>query len=286
MNDANTSLGQLGLALLKNSDDDMSKLILYKTKEQILSTLLLTKSSQVYWKPPYLQYHDDSNIFWSLLFGCDDDSNEFFAKLEEACTIDRALTHTVKLDANETAEKEAEKESEVQNKVSDTDEQKSKNNDEVDGAISLPKAKAKSDVVYRVAKIGHQLPKMNPVADEDSDSTSYPSDTEKIPSMLPIKSLYNITEKPAPIGPTQIPPKPANISVALQPSFWSQPSSSSSSTLDLNTFAAENRIQHTEVRMNLSKLDSKLDRVLDNIERTYYLTYDIRFNNNLYRILI
>ena len=251
----------------------MSKLILYKTKEQILSTLLLTKSSQVYWKPPYLQYHDDSNTFWSLLFGCDDDSIEFFAKLEEACTIDRGL---LKPDANETTEKERERELDVQNKVSDTDELKSKSNDKVDGAISLPKARAKSDVVYRVAKIGHQLPRMKPVADEDSDSTSYPSDTEKIPNMLPIKSLYNIPEKPGPIAPTQIPPKPANISVALQPSFWSQPSSStSSSTFDLNTFAAENRIQHTEVRMNISKLDSKLDRVLDNIERTYYLSHDI-----------
>lgn len=249
----------------------MSKLILYKTKEQILSTLLLTKSSQVYWKPPYLQYHDDSNIFWSLLFGCDDDSNQFFAKLEEACTIDRGL---LKPDTNETTEKEGEKELDAQNKVSDTDELKNKNNDKVDGASSVPKAKAKSDVVYRVAKIGHQLPKMKSVADEDSDSTSYPSDTEKIPSILPIKSLYNISEKPGPIAPTQIPPKPANISVALQPSFWSQPSSSSS-TFDLNTFAAENRIQHTEVRMNISKLDSKLDRVLDNIERTYYLSYDI-----------
>lgn len=270
VDDANTSLGQLGLALLKNSADDMSKLILYKTKEQILSTLLLTRSSQVYWKPPYLQYHDDSNIFWSLLFGCDDDSNEFFAKLEEACTIDRGL---LKPHANETTEKEREKELDAQNKVSDTDELKSKNNDKVDGAISLPKVNAKSDVVYRVAKIGHQLPRMKPVADEDSDSTSYPSDTEKIPSMLPIKSLYNISEKPAPKAPTQIPPKSANISVALQPSFWSQPSSSS--TFDLNTFAAENRIQHTEVRMNISKLDSKVDRILDNIERTYNLSHDI-----------
>lgn len=242
------------MALLKNSDEDASKLILYKTKEQILSTLLLSKSSKVYWKPPYLQYHDDLNGFWSLLFRSDSDSNAFFAKLEEVCIIDRA--YLVKSGTNDRKEK-------VEPTVEST-ELRNHNVDETDITITST-AKAKSDVVYRVAKIGHQLPKIIPVADDDSDSTLL-SDTEKIPSNQPIQSIYNIPEKPTAMATTQIPPKPANISVALQPSFWP-----ASSPFDLNSFAVENRIQHTEVRMHLAKLDSKVDRVLDNIERKYCL---------------
>lgn len=244
--------------MLKNSTDDTSKLILYKTKEQILSTLLLTKSSQdvvtVYWKPPYLQFHDDSNGFWSLLFGSDADSNEFFAKLEEACTIDRAIM--AKPDG--IISKENDNIEKISSKPTETSKLSNDKVDEPD-TISNPTVKAKSDVVYRVAKIGHQLPRIKPVADDDSDSTS---DTGRLMNTPLIKSVYNIPEKPATF---QIPPKPANISVALQPSIWP------SSTFDLNSFAAENRMQHTEVRMNLSKLDSKMDRVLDNIERKYCL---------------
>lgn len=253
VNDVNTSLGQLGFALLKNLTENTSKLILYKTKEQILSTLLLSKSSKVYWRPPYLQYHDDVNEFWSLLFGSDTDSNEFL------CCIDRD---------NIEKEKKIEATSSKLSEIVETPK------DKVDGTdIIIPaSAKAKSDVVYRVAKIGHQLPKINPVADDDSDST-LPSDTEKSSIMQSIKSINNIPgnlqEKPIDIVSTQIPPKSANISVAVQPSFLS------SSTFDLNSLATENRIQHTEVRMNLSKLDTKLDRILDNIERKYLIEYEI-----------
>ncbi|XP_031626354.1 uncharacterized protein LOC116342761 [Contarinia nasturtii] len=245
ISDINTSIGHLGLALLQNPFENTSKLILYKTKEQILSTFLLKRSTKVYWKPPYLQYHDDMNGFWSLLFTHDADCTDFFAKLEEVCDIDRA--NAIKFEASDRINMvELEKIEEVSSKSN------AEKPDEVDSTNS-PILKTKDDVVHRVARIGHQLPKIKPVtADDDSDSTQ-PSDTEKVPN---IKPAYNIAERTG-----QLPPKPANISVALQPSFWP------SSTFDLNSFATENRIQNTEVRMNLSKLDSKMDRMLDNIER-------------------
>lgn len=251
MNDSNTSVGQLGLALLQNPIENASKLILYKTKDQILSTFLLGPTAKVFWKPPYLQYHDDLNGFWSLFFTHDSDCTDFFAKLEQVCEIDRA--DTVKSKYVEPQKTEIEKMEVVSSKMS------TGKSDEVDSTNS-PTPKTKSDVVHRVAKIGHQLPKIKPVtADDDSDST-LPSDTER----LPAKSVYHMPER---VATSHLPPKPANFSVALQPSFWP-----SSSTFDLNSFATENRMQNTEVRMNLTKLDSKIDRVLDNIERKLFIS--------------
>lgn len=268
MTNTNTTepLGQVGLALLRNSAEDTSKLIIYKTKEKILSTLMLTKSLKVYWKPPYLQYHDDLKGFWSLVFTSDSDCNDFFEKLEEVCSIDRAcISKPARNEVKEVNKEEKEMTEQASTKFDDTKKSKKDNSDETDSSGSST-VKTKSDVVYRVAKIGHQLPKIKPVADDDSDST-LPSDTERVPSGQAIKSTNNYPEKSTAMSANQLPPKPANFSVALQPSFWP------SSTFDLNTFSAENRMQNTEVRMNLSKLDSKIDKVLDNIERTYGFSY-------------
>lgn len=201
----------------------------------------MTKLSTVYWKPPYLQYHDASKEVWSLLFASNNDSADFLAKLKDVCLIDRA-------NATETEENN-EKPVEFANAIKLL-EPAEERKDKIDGGESV---KVKSDIVYRVAKIGHQLPKLKPPADDDSDST-LPSDTEKIPNVQPVKVKT--------VASMHIPPKPANISVALQPAMWSN-------TFDLNSFASENRIQNTEVRMNLSKIDSKIDRVLDSVERKY-----------------
>lgn len=246
MNGVNTAHGQLGFALLKNPSEDSSRLILYKTKEQILSTVELTKLSTVYWKPPYLQYHDATKEVWSLLFASNNDSADFLAKLKDVCSIDKSN----ETETEESNNKPVESASATTKLPEPTlDERK----DKVDSGEAV---KVKSDIVYRVAKIGHQLPKLKPPADDDSDST-LPSDTERVPNVQPAKVNYDKS-----VASMHIPPKPANISVALQPSMWS-------STFDLNSFASENRIQHTEVRMNLSKIDSKIDRVIDNVERKY-----------------
>lgn len=289
-NDTNKSFGQLGMALLKNPADNAHKLILYRTKEQILSTLQLAESVKVYWKPPYLQYHDDVNGFWSLLFASDNDSNAFFGKLEEVCIVDRTNSTKTESKAFDT-EKDASKPVEPV-KSTKTVEQKSPektSSDDIDGSIPTSKAA----VVHRVAKIGHQLPNFKPPFDDDSDSSTLHSDSEKFPfksstisSIIPDKigtiGSSHITPShitPSHITPSYIPPKPANISLALQPSIWSP-------GYDFNAFASENRIQNAEVRMNLTKLDSKLDRVLDNIERKLFLTCKILFLNQEKKFLL
>lgn len=212
--------------------------------------------------------------FWSMNFSNNADSEEFLAKLKPLCSLQREVITEPEEDLTKGKEPEKDNETEKVSKAipPKPSEEKEPANDKVDGTETTDKSatKAKSDVVYRVAKIGHQLPKIRPAADDDSDST-IPSDVERVPSVQPLKFVHNkIPDKLTALVPSHLPPKPANISVAFQPPFW-QSSSSSSSTFDLNAFAAENRIQNTEVRMNISKLDSKLDRVLDNIERKYSL---------------
>lgn len=244
----NTSQGQLGLALLKNLIDDSTKLILYKTKDNVLSTLPLTKATTIYWKPPYLQYRDGQNNFWSILFTSDSDSMALRSALADVCTIDSS-----DVTKNETMSNKAINDNSVISIVTPTEEIETDKNDEI--------IKPKCDVVYRVAKIGHQLPRLKPATGTDDDNDSIlSSDTDRIQSTNPIKATHNIPEK---ILSLHLPPKPTNIS--LSSPIWS-----SYSNLDSISFAAENRIQNSEIRMNLSKLDTKLDRVLDNVDRMYF----------------
>lgn len=256
--DANTSLGQLGLALLKNPTDGGAKLILYKTKDHILSSLQLTKATTVYWKPPYLQYHDSQQGFWSLFFTSDGDSTEFFAELGEVCTIDRTDASTAS-DINATENSSAAESTNTLTETSKSDSDK----------IESDALKSKSQVVHRVSKIGHQLPIMKPINADDDNDSALVSDTERAQNSQPsTKSVHSVSSDRCVYPRFQIPPKPTNISLALQPSsIWPSFASPSASSFDLNAFASENRIQNTEVRMNLTKLDSKLDRVLDNVER-------------------
>lgn len=253
-------MGQLGLALLKNPTEGGAKLILYQTKDHILSSLQLTKATKVYWKPPYLQYHDSQQGFWSLFFTNDKDSNEFFDELGEVCTIDRA-------DTAKTSDTSGTINVAVAESINTSADSIKSDIEKID---SVDASKTKSDVVYRVAKIGHQLPKMKTTAMDDDDAalTSL-TDAERIQNLQASTKLTQAISVDRIIyPPIQKPPKPTNISVALQPSpIWPSLSTPSTSTFDLNSFASENRIQNTEVRMNLSKLDSKLDRVLDNVER-------------------
>lgn len=226
-----------------------------------MSSLQLTKTTKVYWKPPYLQYHDTQQEFWSLFFTSDNDATEFFSELGEVCIIDRANAATP-IDINATTHTAA-----MESTNTSTDSIKS----DAEKIDSIDASKVKPDVVYRVAKIGHQLPKMKATAKGDENNSTLATDTERIQNIQSSKISAQVISGDRNIYPPfQIPSKPTNISVALQPTpIWPSLSTPTTSTFDLNAFASENRIQNTEVRMNLSKLDSKLDRVLDNVERKY-----------------
>ncbi|KAH8270940.1 hypothetical protein KR044_002066, partial [Drosophila immigrans] len=79
-------VGRVGVALSRNGVG-AAKVVVYKSRSQLLSTLLLTKSttsamprdgaSQVILRANYMQFYDDDQRFWSLRFEASADEAEF-----------------------------------------------------------------------------------------------------------------------------------------------------------------------------------------------------------------
>lgn len=238
----------MGFALLQQSNDPTAaKIILYRTKSQILSTALLPLLPQksLTYKQDYLQYTDDATTFWSLHFASSDEANVFLQELEKRCALTRE-------NATEIAAEAIKIETELSEAAAETD---------TDTASSRAgdDASKKSNIVMRMAKVGQALPMLNAASAQsnanDLNSSMSSNGTDDHHSSLVLSS--------APALPLS---KPANISVAVQPmpNYWQ--SSSSIASTNLSNFVTENRVQNAEVRMNMSKLESKLDRVLDKIE--------------------
>ncbi|EDW06534.1 uncharacterized protein LOC6585246 [Drosophila mojavensis] len=84
------NVGRVGVALSRNGAG-AAKLVVYKSRTQLLSTLLLTKSTQsssprigsanVILRESYMQFYDDEQHFWSLRFEVAKDEEEFTAAL-------------------------------------------------------------------------------------------------------------------------------------------------------------------------------------------------------------
>ncbi|KAL7745756.1 hypothetical protein ACLKA6_009957 [Drosophila palustris] len=80
------NVGRVGVALSRNGAG-AAKLVIYKTRNHLLSTLLLTKSitssipkdgtSNVILRESYMQFYDDEQRFWSLRFEFAADEEEF-----------------------------------------------------------------------------------------------------------------------------------------------------------------------------------------------------------------
>lgn len=226
-----------------------TKLILYRTKSQILSTALLSSNKSLTYKQDYLQYTDDANVFWSLNFTSSDEAEVFLQELEKKCAVSRAS-------ANEIAAAAIKVEAELSEAAIETDTNAEKLETTTD-------ASKKSSVVQRMAKVGqalHMLSATNQSNANDTDSSisSNGGGGDNGHSSLILSSV-----------PSHSQSKPTNISVAVQPvpNYWQSSSVTANyTTTNLNSFITENRVQNAEVRMNLGKLETKLERVLDNIE--------------------
>lgn len=234
IDDNNVQQGLLGIALLTHSQIHSSKLILYKQKNQLLSTLVLKESSQVFWKSPFIQYYDDLGVFWSLS-SKEEDFDELCENLTGKCEIVRTSCDEQSQTKSEVQGENSEEKASIQ--MSSTEAEEGDNSNSNDS-----ETRHKSDVMSRVAKVGLRMPMANPVGGKDSiDSQTLKTAPKKI-------ETENVKES------NQMPNNPMQSN--------SVPSDSS----EFIALTAEYRLQNTELRINLSKLDSKLDRVIDNIE--------------------
>jgi hypothetical protein len=270
INNQNTVIGKLGFAILISDKSQLLKIILYKSKIDLLSSLVLRSSNKIYVKGNFIQYLDAHSNFWSVLFENPNDRDEALRLLEERCTIEREpVDLTASAEAPAAA---ATAPVEGEDKDNENESQENAKNDEstCDKAVETdPEDKSnnkhmKANILARMAKMGKRLVPSGSGSNKGSD-VSDSSETESSPKHQPRKST-------APSSPTlqvaKLQPAPQAHSIAQTVEFKHHHGNShglisaASSDTSLNLMM----MQNTEIRFNLSKLDSKLDRLCDKLE--------------------
>lgn len=266
INDQNTIIGRLGFAILI-SDKSNLKMILYKSKIDLLSSVLLRESNKIYVKGNFIQYLDSSNNFWSILFENESDRDEAIRLLEERCTIERnEIDSSIK--ANDGNGSINEMESENQ------DEKAAKNDEDAtcaDKSVETdPEEKQnkqlKTNILARMAKMGKRLVPSGSNKNSASDESASENSPENSPKRQPMimRKPNNSTATSSPILQiAKLHPSPhIPHTVEFRQNNNSNNISAASSDSSLNLMM----MQNTEIRFNLSKLDSKLDKLCDKIE--------------------
>ncbi|XP_058118993.1 uncharacterized protein LOC131287456 [Anopheles ziemanni] len=232
----NVFLGKVGLALLKSSSGH--RLLLYRTKTEVLGAVSFTPEVKLFLKQDYLQFRtDESGDFWSVLFESEADRQAMLTVLESWTVIEREPLI-------EEPMSEAEKDPEP--------------------------TSTRSNLVARMARMGGQampLPERAakappiPTAGPGSDSSDTSDSKIETISTRPIRRQNML----AAVGMQMV---PLTGMVASGGNTHNTPGQGTSSVADVNfnLIMSETRMQNTEMRMNMTKLESKLDRVLDRID--------------------
>ncbi|XP_065082903.1 uncharacterized protein LOC135705223 [Ochlerotatus camptorhynchus] len=242
VNNTNTTQGKLGLALLNSGSE--FRILIYRTKTDAVATLNLASSSKLFLKNEYLQFRSDDESFWSVLFENPAERDRLLRTIKDVCTIEKEQQHRVPpVPASRTIPIVEEPDSDIE--------------------------QSKASLISRMARVGQSiLPQDKPLSTtEVSDSSDTDARFETIPrSNIPphrrAASGGSGKIQPVSMG-MQMVPSAAN---ALTTAIAGQNMLHTATDVNFNLFMTENRMQGTEVRMNLSKLESKLDRVLDKID--------------------
>lgn len=289
INNQNTVIGKLGFAiLLANCDKNQSlKIILYKSKIDLLSSLVLRPSNKIYVKGNFIQYLDSHSNFWSVLFENPNDRDEVIRLLEERCAIERDEME-VSINVPSASASLITSVTAAANDVDDEEQQNQKHDVKVDENESLethaktdedstcdkavetdPEEKQskqmKANILSRMAKMGKRLVPSSSSNKASGSDMSDSSETESSPKRQPPRKP-NISSPMLQIAKLQ--PAPQAHSIAQTVEFKNQHHgnsiiSAASSDTSLNNLMM---MQNTEIRFNLSKLDSKLDKLCDKLE--------------------
>lgn len=274
INKENVLIGHLGFAILV-SDKRSLKMILYKSKIDLLSSIVLKESDKIYVKGKFIQYMDSSSNFWSVLFDNENDRDEIIRLLEERCTIERdEMESSIKANGSSASNQNNEMESENQ------DENNAKNDEDatcVDKSVETdPEEKQskqmKANILSRMAKMGKRLVPSSGSnkASASEESASENNSPENSPKRQPIVRKPNnsstATSSPilqiAKLQPSPHIPHTIEFRHNNNSNNNSNIISAASSDSSLNLMM----MQNTEIRFNLSKLDNKLDKLCDKIE--------------------
>ncbi|XP_055540714.1 uncharacterized protein LOC129727182 [Wyeomyia smithii] len=233
----NVSQGKLGLALL-NSEDGY-KVLLYRTKTDVLATVNISTSTKMFLKSNYLQFHSDDECFWSVSFDQPTEREHLLSIIVKVCVVEKQKDDVAMcrpIPASRTTIPV------VEEPDSDSTDQK------------------KINLISRIAKVGQPiLLQEKQCRTEISDSSDTDVRIETIPRHRRTGSGSRI--HPVSIGMQMLPS-----SNALSTAIAGQNLLQTTADCNFNMLMTENRMQSSELRMNLSKIESKLERVLDKID--------------------
>lgn len=262
INNANTVIGKLGFAILI-SDKSELKMILYKSKIDLLSTLIVRESNKIFQKGNFIQYLDAHQNFWSVLFENDNDRDEALRLLEERCTIQKDEMEK-SINASEVDVKVADSEkSENAEASTKTSEQQGDVETSDKACETDPEEKQtkqlKANILSRMARMGKKI--VLPNKSSHSEMSGDSSDPESSP-----KRKANTVNNSPVLQVAKLHHGPTAHSTAQTVEFVKHSHgniiSAASSDSSLNLMM----MQNTEIRFNLSKLDSKLDKLCDKLE--------------------
>lgn len=278
--------GKCGLALIGNDKVHIYQLLLYKHKNDIISSSKLSNQFQfIVQKDNYATFSDDQSQKWTVHFNCDQDLHNFAEAFESRGA--KVVKATDKTD------------SKINLKTSDTDSPK---HDSDPNPSDTSENNVKANILSRMAKMGQKLLPNNSI----SDGTDSDTDKDKAPYSKPrkpkrivpsVSGLPEIAVKPsivAPINTTvSVPLRPqtinpqipsAQIVTMVQQPYLQERNplhvvsvdgvtspvmyGNTPSMLDhLQMHFAENRTQNSEVRMNLLRLTTKMEEMLDKVTK-------------------
>lgn len=257
INNQNTVIGKLGFAILISEKSEL-KMILYKSKIDLLSTLIVREPNKIYQKGNFIQYLDAHQNFWSVLFESENDRDEALRLLEERCTIQRDEMEK-SINVSETKESESEKAENAERTAKGTegDVETSDKACETDPEERQTK-QLKANILSRMARMGKKIVLPN------KTSTSEVSDSSD-PESSPKRKANTVNSSPV-LQVAKLHHGPTAHSTAQTVEFVKHSHgniiSAASSDSSLNLMM----MQNTEIRFNLSKLDSKLDKLSDKLE--------------------
>ena len=254
-------------------------MILYKSKIDLLSTLILRESNKIFQKGNFIQYLDAHQNFWSVLFESESDREEAVRLLEERCTIQKDEMET-SINSNEVkavaVEKEKSENLESQENANvEGDSGTSDKACETDPETKQTK-QMKANILSRMARMGKKIVLPN------KTSTSEMSGDSSDPESSPKRKANTVHGSPVSLQVAKLHHGPIAHSTAQTVDFVKHSHgnivSAASSDSSLNLMM----MQNTEIRFNLSKLDSKLDKLCDKLEvlSTNSLSLSNDKNNN------
>lgn len=247
--------GKVGLALIQNADSTYN-IIMYKTKEHILTTLKLKPGEDLLYKQTkFWQFYDEQATYWSFSFDSTKDENDF---------MDYLNIKSITFQENRERDKSLENHFDLQKFKSKAQSLETEQDFFIKTSTGATK-ESKNSLINRMAKMGKPLPTLLTSNQQTTTEFSDSSDTEviKTPMISSQKpAIAPRSNKFSNIKTNQLVPSMTGINSATTTVYPINPLESQY----MQMLLTEQRTQGSELRMNMNKLENKIEKVLDKLD--------------------